>query len=233
MQAFAHGLLELGDTVVIGGLVRDLLLLSNNEKFSSDIDFVVHPESVDEFERSMEGTGASRNRFGGYSLDLHRWKVEVWPLQRTWAVVAGHIEASTLADLTRATFFNWDAILYNLSTRELIASDLYFESVRCRHLEANLIENPNPLGNAVRALRYAYRWNANLGPKLADHVARQVQDHGWRKIVDTESASFPVHYLRGIDGDAVAAALKHWDRQDSCVIVLPLARSDQQLSLFE
>lgn len=220
VHEFAEGLLELGAVVVIGGMIRDLLL-EGNRTFKSDVDFVVQPDSVEQFERIMTLAGARRNRFGGYSLELSRWKVEVWPLERTWAAVNGHVSVRTLEDLTRVTFFNWDAVVYSLADRRLVTAPSYFHSLNDKHLDVNLSPNPNPLGNAVRAIRYAARWHAGFGPALAEHVERQIADCGWSTLIEAERSSFDHRYLPRIDGDQLAKELRLCRSDRSCLLSIP------------
>lgn len=101
----------LGSLALIGGMLRDLALFGNAH-FRSDLDFVINPYDLGEFERYMSCIGARINRFGGYALPSRRWQVDVWPLQKTWAHSAGHMTVRYFSDLRNATFFNCDAILY-------------------------------------------------------------------------------------------------------------------------
>ena len=206
VAAFAGALGSLGRTAVIGGMLRDLHL-SGPRGFRSDVDFVVHPPSLGEYDRFVAAAGGVPNRFGCHAVRLSRWKVEVWPLQRTWAWVAGHARLGALDDILGTTFFDWDAVLYDVGERRVIAAPGYFERVAARVLDVNLAPNPNPLGNAVRALRYAHRWGAALGEGLAAHVAGQVEEAGWDALVAYEARSFTDMRLGAMDGRTVRGAL--------------------------
>lgn len=219
---FAASLGDLGRAVVIGGMLRDLCL-SGPRGFRSDVDFVVHPGSLAEYDRFIGCLGGKPNRFGGHSIQLSHWKVEVWPLQRTWAAVHGHVAVNRVEDLLDVTFFDWDAILYEVSEKRLIASDAYYDRVVKLVIDMNLEPNPNPLGNAVRALRYAYRWNAHLGERLALHLCRQVSEAGWSKLVAYERSSFFDVRLDAVDGEAVTKCLRRYDRAGSGAMRLPSA----------
>ena len=230
VAGFAETLLELGSVVAIGGFLRDLLL-AGNRRFRSDVDFVVDPVSIREFERFAERLGAKANRFGGYGITLEKWKVDVWPLERTWAAVNGHVPVSVLDDLVNVTFFDWDAVLYSVAKQRLIAKPTYFERVRERILDINLEPNPNPLGNAVRALRYAYRWEAAIGTRLASHVSRQIRDHGWEKLVESERCSFGNPVLSSLDGDAIHTLLQGCVQAGSQFANLPITPLQHSLPL--
>ncbi|MDA8871023.1 hypothetical protein N9H93_06615 [Rhizobiaceae bacterium] len=178
MQDFALTLSEMGEVVVIGGMVRDLFL-SGNANFNSDVDFVINPASMHDFDRFVSERNAIPNRFGGYGLRLDRWRVDVWPLERTWAGLHADLQMNSMSDLLRSTFFNWDAALYDVVNHRVITGGDYYESVERRVLDVNLSVNPNPLGNAVRALKYGWIWDALLAPSLAEHVLRQMTDSEW------------------------------------------------------
>lgn len=199
-------LAEFGQFVVIGGVVRDLHF-ENARRFRSDVDFVCAPESIVEFERFIVGLRAKKNRFGGYGILLEHGKIDIWPLERTWAATEGHISVRGLDDLLRCTFFDWDAVIYDPCQNRLNRIDGYFQRTAKRVLDVNLAENPNPAGNAVRALRYARRWNASFTPALALHVMRQINDEGWQKLMLIDRQSFATPLLPGIDAEGVEIEL--------------------------
>jgi hypothetical protein len=174
---------------------------------------------------------AEINKFGGYGISLNRWKVDGWPLERTWAAVAGHVAISGLHDLVDVTFFDWDAILYSVANQKLVWGRSYFDRVRERVIDINLEPNPNPLGNAVRALRYAYRWDAALGKRLAAFVAKQIRDNGWGTIVAIERNSFPNPVLSGLDSDAIVSALRNRNPRGSGMVYLSLRPVQYEIEL--
>jgi hypothetical protein len=73
VASFACQIAELGPLVVIGGMLRELYL-AGNRNFVSDVDLVVNPVSMSEFDRVVNRFQAKMNRFGGYGLNLARWK---------------------------------------------------------------------------------------------------------------------------------------------------------------
>lgn len=230
VSGFAAELSKLGRAVVIGGLLRDLCLVGARG-FNSDVDFVIDAAATADLDRMAKRLGARTNRFGGYEIMLAHWKVDVWPLERTWAAVEGHAAVASVKDLLGVTFFDWDAVLYAVDDQHVIADDRYFDRVRRRVLDINLEPNPNPLGNAVRALRYAERWRARFGRRLALHVAKQIRDHGWDSMVAGERRSFGTSILRSLDGDAVFAALEEQASAVDGCIRLPLGPEQQELPL--
>lgn len=209
VAAFAGALCDLGRAAVIGGMLRDLHL-EGARKFSSDIDFVVHPESLPEFDGFVRKRSGhlTRNRFGGHSFTLGPWKADVWPLQRTWARASNHRRVGQLEDCLHTTFFDWDAILYLLQEKRLAVPPDYFERVAGRVIGLNLKENPNPVGNAVRALRYAVRWKAGLATPLAEHVLSHLGTSDWSAILERERSRHKVSYLSILDEKATKSRLR-------------------------
>jgi hypothetical protein len=213
---------------VIGGLLRDLSFVGNSG-FKSDVDFVVDPVSMTEFDRLALQRGARLNRFGGFGITLHRWKVDVWPLERTLAAVHGYAKVKSLQDLVHTTFFDCDAVLYDVMAHKVTAKRGFFKRIQSRVIDINLEPNPNPLGNAVRALRYAYRWDAAFGEKLVMHVAKQIHDHGWKALVASECRSFTTPVLVSMNGDAVTSALEDSAERGTGPIRLDLRPIQEEL----
>jgi hypothetical protein len=155
----------------------------------------------------------------------------VWPRERTWAAMHGYVSVSCLQGLVNVTFFDWDAALYDLAGRRVTTQQCYFERIWRRVIDVNLEPNPNPLGNAVRAPRYAYRWNAALGQKLVAHVAKQIRDHGWHGLVAYENRSFATPVLNAFDGDSLTVPLREGARHGNGPVHLSLRPVQEELPL--
>jgi|SRR5208337_1150503 len=221
----------IGPLVVIGGMLRDLALFGNAH-FRSDLDFVIDPIEPDLFERKMNEMGAVLNRFGGYSLPARKWRVDVWSLQKTWAQTAGYITIKDFDDLTYATFFSCDAILYDLSTKKITASDDYFAQMGRRIIEINLRPNPNPHGNAVRAFRYAILKGFRWGPQLTRFVAEMIDEGGWDSLADRERNSFRTCYIASLRrGDFELALRRHLSEAGARPFTPGLYLESKQLEL--
>ena len=159
-----------GRVIVFGGAVRDLAIHGNRE-FPSDIDVVVETTEVEALASCMSGMSANRNRFGGYRFSTAKWRFDVWRLEDTWALREGHVSGHTAEALLGTTFFDWDAIAYDFSNRQLLFLDGYFERLQNGIVDINLEPNPNPAGSAKRALDIYRHGVAALAPRLAAYVA--------------------------------------------------------------
>ena len=144
--------LPAGELYLFGGVLRDLAM-SGRKGFASDFDLVVEGDWA-HLAKYLERLGASRNRFGGFRLYVERWPVDIWGARETWAIREELIRYRGIGSLTETTILNWDAILLNWRTGEMIYRRDYFSEIRQHLMDVVLPENPNPLGAAVRAFRH-------------------------------------------------------------------------------
>lgn len=226
---FARRAAERGHLYIVGGMLRDLCL-AGNRGFFSDVDFIIEGCSPREFQTFMASLGAQQNRFGGYRTKFRRWTVDIWRLEDTWARKAGFCKVETVQDVAQATFFDWDAIFYDFAKKEIITEDDYFSRLKNRVLEVRLASNPNLLGNVVRALRYANKWHAIFGPRLARLVLREIVNSGWDKLVAYEAATFADRQLPSLDGEEIEQRLRRYDRTGK-PSDLKITQTDAQLTL--
>ena len=189
---------KLGRVGLIGGMLRDLTLF-NNLEFTSDIDLVIDPWNLSSFENHMDSIGAAKNRFGGYSLPSSRWQVDIWPLEKTWANVEGHVQVRSFNDLRKVTFFSCDAIIYDVSNARFLSDQDYFEKLQKGTMDINLKPNPNPVGNVVRAFRYAFLKNLKWEVALTNFVLEIVNSVEWSDLVAKEHNAHRTHFIANLD----------------------------------
>lgn len=185
---------QIGNVLIVGGLIRDLAFYGADERPIADIDFVVTGR-VRQLSLLAESLGAVPNRFGGFGLKKGGYKVDFWSLHNTWAKVHRHARVNSPKDLIRTTFFDWDAVVYNVSSRELHAIPSYIDRLNKRVLDLNLVENPSVHGNLVRALRRLVMWDAKPGRKLSAFLGEHLDAADWKEIVAAETHAFHVSYL--------------------------------------
>lgn len=171
---------------VIGGLVRDFAREGRSE-FRSDVDLVIDAPA-DEVARLATRLRANPNRFGGYRCKEGPWKIDFWALETTWA--RQHIPIQRLEDVLSCTFFDWDAVAYDLWGRKLICADDYLERIRQRTLDINLRPNPSPMGNLLRAIRRLTLWRLRPGLELQDFILEHLDESALRFIQAKEKELF-------------------------------------------
>ncbi|THJ30899.1 hypothetical protein E8K88_16640 [Lampropedia aestuarii] len=157
---------------VIGGLVRDFAH-EGRMGFHSDLDLVIDAPA-NHVAALAADLGATSNRFGGFSCKQGPWKIDFWALETTWA--RRHVPVRELEDIVVSTFFDWDAIAYDLRRRRVICADNYLDLIRKRTLDINLLPNPSPMGNLVRAVRRLVLWEVQAGPSLQRFISEHLDE---------------------------------------------------------
>ena len=181
--------LPAGELYLFGGVLRDLAMFGR-KGFASDFDLVVEGDWA-HLTKYLEKLGASRNRFGGYRLYVERWPIDIWAARETWAIREGFVRYRSIESLTKTTILNWDAILLNWRTREMICRPDYFFEIKQHLMDVVLTENPNPLGAAVRAFRHLCSKDAEkLTGAAVRYLAGAAKRHSPESIVRAEITSY-------------------------------------------
>jgi len=184
---------------IVGGMVRDLAR-AGKRGFHSDVDLVIDAP-VSEVALLAKATLATPNRFGGYSFSADGWKIDFWALGTTWAARNGHVSVESLEDITRCTFFDWDAILYDVKERRVICSDAYLNGIRSGVMEISLRPNPSVSGSLFRAVRRVLLWDLQPGPRLMDYICEHLDDSGFEAVVREDRCRSKTPFLEKF-GDA-------------------------------
>lgn len=171
----------MGDCAIFGGLPRDFAR-KGCDAFKSDVDIVVDG-APDDLSALLGHSGVQRNRFGGYRLKHGRFDFDVWTLQTTWAVEAGHVKARSLTDLVKTTFFDCDAILFHCRTKEISRSEQFWQSIENGIVDINLESNPHYIDTIVRTLKIHFNRNDKLTPRLFNHLEKGIK-HCRHEIVE-------------------------------------------------
>lgn len=188
----------LGPVAIIGGLVRDIAR-KGKVGFRSDIDLVIDAEPA-RIAALAAKLNATPNRFGGFALIHPHWKVDFWSLPNTWASAVGLVRTDTLADLVATTFFDCDAICYEVQKRKLHALPGYLERLAERTIDVNLLPNPSIDGNLLRAARRILLWRFRPGPRLRAFIERELNEESFDRIVATEQTIYPNDVLSTFGG---------------------------------
>lgn len=186
-NALIERLSTIGQVAIFGGMLRDIAR-QGGESFASDIDLVVDGPS-EALATTFNGKLAKRNRFGGYRLYGRHTQFDVWSLQDTWAVKQGLVAASSLADLIKTTFFDWDAAVYLPRSGLLHCPDDYFDRLRSGIVTINLKPNPNPLGAVARTLRLLLDWEVGLSEELAEFLWQNLSTTDRNQVVTAQKVT--------------------------------------------
>lgn len=192
---------DVGEVAVIGGLVRDIVRFGVDHRPISDLDLVIDGSSS-QVQKIARKLGAIPNRFGGYKLSTDFYEIDFWALPTTWAKINTDVEIDGIHDLTKSTFFNWDAIVYSITNNKTFFGESYLRDLSDRVLEINLAPTPSHKGNTVRALRRLYGWRAAPGPAMLEFIYEAKKLYVWSDIVAQEAHSFHNSYLGAFDSFA-------------------------------
>jgi hypothetical protein len=116
------------------------------------------------------------------------WKVDFWALRSTWAYTEGHATVDQLEDVTGCTFFDWDAVLYDVQRRKVVCDNDYLDRLRTRKIEVNLLPTPSVNGNLLRAVRRVLLWDIEPGPRLFSFIMQHLSEESFKDIADTDRA---------------------------------------------
>jgi hypothetical protein len=195
-----------GGIYLFGGILRDLALFGR-KGFASDIDLVVEGDWKHVIVH-LKALGANQNRFGGFRLNVDGWPVDIWSACETWAIREGFVRYRGIESLTETTILNWDAILMDWRTKQVVARPKYFREIQSRVLDIVLVENPNPLGAAVRAFRHLCLKDARkITVPAATYLSDSARKFTPEAIIKAEAES----YRESVINPAVLRFLEHVD----------------------
>lgn len=211
---------EVAEVYVFGGLLRDLTLYGGCG-FESDVDLVVVPRESSSIASIIKKFDFQKNKFGGFRLSSDRWLFDVWEFEKTWAFSEKYIEAKSQHSLIETTFFNWDAVFYDIRSNKIICGDQYFNEISNLTLNINLEENPNVMGAFLRALRFIEKDQAKTAPKLTKFISGMFEGETDSDILlyDREHSKSPflsadsLRRLRRKAKDWEGEDRYHWDKQ--------------------
>ena len=226
---FLSSLEDFGEAALFGGMLRDLSLASISE-FNSDIDIVVNTENPAKLEQFLTKLNAQKNKFGGYRLTIFKWKLDIWELNTTWAFKHGYASGQSLEDLCKTTFFDWDGIIYHLNNAKIIAVDAYLDRLHSKIIDINLCENPNPIGNTIKAIRYCVKYDAKLSQKLARYVYHQMRHLNSQQISLFERTS---HDRPVLDEQQIDNLLDELSKHQDQYPLLPFEPNVKQHTLWQ
>lgn len=159
---------EFGDLILVGGAIRDFTFLNSPR----DIDLIIDTDRVD-LESVFYNFSYYRNRFGGYKVTIGSIEFDVWSINNNWVFKQGILPAR-FDNISKGTFFNFDALVFNISTSELDA-DIFIESIKDNVLDITLnddyiSQNPTPEVNVMRALTIRKQWGLNFSRRVGDYI---------------------------------------------------------------
>lgn len=214
---------------VFGGTIRDISIYGPGI-VPRDIDLVASNCSIDDIAAEFEPYVQRRTRFGGLNLLVDGWKIDVWPLQDTWAFRSGVVEHCSFAKLPYTTFLNIEAVAIELDVERGYGRSLqdggFLDSLKRRVLDLNLVENPYPLLCVARSLVMATGIRFQVGVPLARYIYEHTRQVTASDIVEVqrEHYGYPRIDMIGIQR---CLDLVRWHVEDDCKESLALPSLDE------
>lgn len=194
VRALLADISTIGPVAIFGGFLRDLARHGIGG-FNSDLDVVIDCESAASVLRRLGTVRFNHTGMGGIRILGNRLQVDLWTLQDTWAIKNGIVGGSRLADLVHTTFFDCDAVIYQLSSRDIVCADSYFAALQSGVIDINIETNPNPLSMAIRTLRFLKRRQLKISDRLGRYLLRSLQEFGIENICKSEQRRYKDHCL--------------------------------------
>lgn len=186
-------LLDKGDVLAFGGVVRDIALYGV-KSFSSDLD-LIFVGSRDHFLNELQKKGI-KNKFGGYRLKVGGWDIDIWHIQDTWAFKHRKATYKNELSLLETTIMSWDSVLYSLSKKRVYCHKGYFDDLSKGYLDLVLFDNPNKFGAMIRIMRcFVLKEATVFSPKIIEFLNQNLCNHSIDEILDSEKKSYHDTYL--------------------------------------
>ena len=179
---------EYGESAFLcGGAVRDILLYGR-QSAPRDLDIILAylPENhVESLLKTYEGR---RTKFGGISIKVLDWNLDIWSLMETWAFKERLVRGFCFADFPKTTFLDIDAVAIELFTKKGCARKIYskgfFEAMLNKTIDINFEENPYPAVCIAKSLAYALKFRFKLSRRLAEYIIRYSEQIGAEEIAN-------------------------------------------------
>lgn len=221
-----------------GGAVRDILLSNNGSQITPrDLDIILGYGKVKKVAESLKIYEQRWNCYGGVSIKIKNWNLDLWELSSTWAFKEKNIKAKGFADFPSTTFLDVDAVAVQLFKRENFKREIYskgfFEAVLSKTMEINLEENPNPAACIVRTLRIANKFGFAIGPKLARYIASHADQIGIEELLKLYKKRYKIYHLSAGELSSCIKEIKRktiWFSKKP--ISLPLLGNEQRCQLL-
>src|ERR1019366_6331226 len=155
-----------GSSLILGGAIRDWFF-GNPPK---DIDIVVDcPASK---LKSLSEYSNKRNKFGGHKLTVSKTDFDIWSWEHSWALMNNPKFNKGLDTITKAVFFNMDAIGYRLDTGEVVDNG-FKAALESKTLDIVYEPNPYPFLQVSKALVMLKKYGMMPSAKLRYYVDDQ------------------------------------------------------------
>lgn len=170
-------LLEVGDVYMIGGVLREY---RDKEKIEDlrDADFIIDIHDRPKWERIISIYRPGRNHFEGYKFSCSGFIVDVWEMEKTWALKNNIVTMSGndwLSTLPKTVFLNMDAIIYDMKHDRWYDRE-YRQAKDTGVLDVVLEDNPYVELNVLRAMILQKKYDMTYSRRLRDIIRKCLEN---------------------------------------------------------
>lgn len=187
-----QNLLEVGDVYMIGGVLREY---RDKEKIEDlrDADFIIDIHDRSKWERIISIYRPGRNHFEGYKFSCSGFIVDVWEMEKTWALKNNIVTISGndwLSTLPKTVFLNMDAIIYDMKHDRWYDRE-YRQAKDTGVLDVVLEDNPYVELNVLRAMILQKKYDMTYSRRLRDIIRKCL-----KKDVNLKQTLMDIQYNR-------------------------------------
>lgn len=157
---------------LFSGVIRSFFLKDTEIR---DIDIILEDE-IDVAEYFKEFP-ISRNSFGGYKILLKNIKVDLWILDKSWAL---QYQLTLNYDLKRyiplTAFFNFSAIIYSFRYKTFYPTNHFLRFLRDKKIDIVYQPNSNYELCVLNSIYYSEKLGLGLKPRLVRLVSSWVKN---------------------------------------------------------
>lgn len=154
---------------IFSGIIRDYFINTEKDLFR-DIDLIIEDDIA--IELKYKNIDYKKNSFGGYKIKIDSCSIDIWVINKTWALNNGQLkfEFDFINTLPQTTFFNFSSIIFSLNKQEFIIGIDFLRFIRDKRIEIVSKKNPYPELCIVNSFYYKEKLNFAFGKKLKQYI---------------------------------------------------------------
>jgi len=172
VHSFLMRLAEVNDVYIFSGVIRNFFLQKEEIR---DLDIVIRDDINIEL-LVPNSISVRRNSFGGYKINISETNIDLWTLEKTWAVqYQKRLELDSEVDnlhrfIPSTAFFNFSAILFSLNEKKFYYKTDFLSFLQNREINYLYKPNANVSLCVVNTLYYANEYNLAIADKLKRYL---------------------------------------------------------------
>jgi hypothetical protein len=174
---------SLTNVFLIGGFLRSIA----NKAKPRDLDVIInmHEDQLKQLisNYSLNGT---KNKFGGYKINLNTVKLDIWSVENNWAFkskLISNYHSEIVNKIAQGTFFNYDSLVFDLRTQQ---SNFKHYNDCATQNSLDIIRksskykfgNPGKMNNVLRAFQIRNKAGLDFSFVLSEYITKNINNLG-------------------------------------------------------